>query len=370
MIEVIPLRFPDEIIKIYKFPFKIYKNDPLWVPPLWMDFKKLLSNSNPFFKHSKIKFFMALKEGKEAGSIAYIKDENFIKFHNLNYGHFGFFECVKDLEVSKSLFEAVEKEAKKDNVEGIIGPLNPSTNEICGTLIWGPPEPPFLMMSYNPFYYPKIIEDSGYEKIKDLYAFISPVTDRPVSRLENISKDVYKKYNIKVRNVNLKKFDEELNLIRIIYNEAWEKNWGFVPLEEDEMVFLAHRLKPLCIPELLQVAFVKDEPAGFIMTLPNANEVFIHLKGHMTPIAFLKTLYFSRKISGVRLLTLGVREKFRKMGVDGCLYYESLKNGLKMKFKRAEFSWILEENIITQKAVRLMGGKHYKTYRIYLKKLN
>jgi len=369
LIEIISLKFPEEVKKFYKVPFKIYKNDPLWVPPLWMDFKKLLSIKNPFFKHSKIKLFIALKDKKEAGTIAYIKDENFIKFHNLNYGHFGFFECAEDFEVAKALFERVEEEGKNDKVEAIIGPFNPSTNESCGTLIWGPPEPPFLMMTYNPNYYPKIIEECGYKKIKDLFAFIAPVTDLPLTRLEKISKEVYKKNNIKVRKVNLKNFEEELKIIRIIYNEAWEKNWGFVPLEEEEMVFLAHRLKPLCIPELLQIAFVEDEPAGFIMTLPNVNEVFIHLKGHLTPLSFLKIFYYSKKITGLRLLTLGVREKFRKMGIDGCLYYESLKNGLKMKYKRAEFSWILEDNIITQKAVRLMGGKHYNTYRFYIKKI-
>lgn len=369
MIEIIPLKFPEDLKKFYKVQFGIYKNDPLWVPPLWMDFKKLFSPENPFFKHSRIKGFIALKNNKNAGTILYIKDENFIKFHNLPWGHFGFFEFIKDLEIAKLLLEAVENEAKKDNLKAIIGPLNPSTNESCGTLIWGPPEPPFLMMTYNPQYYPEIIEECGYEKVKDLFAFIAPITDLPLSRLEKLSKETYKKHNIKVRNVDLKNFEKELNIIRIIYNEAWEKNWGFVPLEEEEMEYLAHRLKPLCIPELLQIAFVSDEPAGFIMTLPNVNEVLIHLKGRITPLGLLKIFYYSKKITGLRLLTLGVREKFRKMGVDGCLYYESLKNGLKMKYKRAEFSWILEDNIITQKAVRLMGGKHYKTYRIYIKNL-
>lgn len=370
MIEVVPLEFPKDVKKFYNFAFKIYKEEPLWVPPLWMDYKKLLSPENPFFKHSKIKLFLALKDNLQAGTIAYIKDDNFNKFHNTNLAYFGFFECINDKEVAKALFEAVEKKAKEDNLSSIIGPLNPSTNEICGLLIWGPPEPPFLMMAYNPNYYSKLIEECSYQKIKDLYAFIAPITDFPFVRLEKIAKDVYKKINVKVRSANLKRFDEELKLIRVIYNEAWEKNWGFVPLEEDEMIFLAKRLKPLCIPELLQIAFVDEEPAGFIMTLPNVNEVFIHLKGHLNPMSLLKLFYFSKKISSLRSLTLGVREKFRKMGIDGCLYYESLKNGLKMKYKRAEFSWILEDNIITQKAVRLMGGKHYKTYRIYTKNLN
>lgn len=369
MIEILPLNFPEDLKKFYKIQFKIYKKDPLWVPPLWMDFKKLLNPENPFFNHSKVKGFIALKDKKEAGTILYIKDDNFIKFHDLKYGHFGFFECINDSEVAGELFKAVEKEARQDNLEAIIGPLNPSTNESCGTLIWGPPEPPFLMMPYNLNYYSELIEKCGYIKVKDLYAFIAPVTDLPLKRLEKIAQETYKKYKIKVRKVNLKKFEEELKIIRIIYNEAWEKNWGFVPLELEEMEFLAHRLKPLCIPELLQIAFVEEEPAGFIMTLPNVNEVFIHLKGHLHPLALLKVFYYSKKITGLRLLTLGVREKFRKMGVDGCLYYESLKNGLKMKYKRAEFSWILEDNIITQKAVRLMGGKHYKTYRIYIKNL-
>ncbi len=369
MIDIIPLKFPKDVKRFYKCAFEIYKRDPLFVPPLWMDFKKLLSFDNPFFSHSKISLFLAIKDGKPAGRIAYIRDDNFIKFHNLKYGQFGFFETIEDLEVAKYLLEAVEREGKIDNSDAIIGPLNPSTNESCGLYVWGVPELPFIMMPYNPFYYQKLIEKLGYEKIKDLYAFIAPITDFPFSRIEKLAKEVYKKYNVRTRKVNLKNFEEELKIIRIIYNEAWEKNWGFVPLEEEEMEFLAHRLKELCIPELLQIAFVEEEPAGFIMTLPNINEALVHIKGHLGPISLLKLLYFSKRITSLRLLTLGVREKYRKMGIDGCLYYESLKKGLKMKYKRVEFSWILEENLITQRAVKLMGGKHYKTYRIYIKNL-
>lgn len=367
MIEELSLK---EIKRFFKVPFEIYKGDSLWVCPLWSDFKKILSFKNPFFKHSKIKLFIYKKNGKDVGRIAYIKDENFIKFQNLNFASFGFFESINDEEVSKELFRAVEEEGLKDGIEAIIGPLNPSTNEMCGTLIWGPPEPPFIMMPYNPPYYEDLIINSGYEKAKDLYAFISEITDISLPRLEKISNEVYKKYPVRVRKVNLKNFKEELENIRKIYNKAWEKNWGFVPLEDEEMDFLAHRLKPLCIPELLQIAFYNDEPAGFIMTLPDINEVLIHLKGKITPIGILKILYYSKKIKQLRLLTMGIVEEHRKIGIDACLYYESLKNGLKMKFKRAEFSWILEDNKITQKAVRLMGGRHYKTYRIYIKYLS
>jgi len=271
--------------------------------------------------------------------------------------------------VAGALFSTVEEEARKTGLPKIAGPMNPSTNETCGLLVEGFDSPPNLMMTYNPPWYAALLEAQGYAKAMDLFAYHAPVTAEPLKRLERVARSVYAKGGITVRPINLKKLEDEIQIVRGIYNSAWEKNWGFVPMTEDEMRDMAKHLKQIVIPQIVQIAFVGDDPAGFIMTLPNANEVLIHLKGRLTPVALLKALYWSKKIRSLRIVTMGVKPEYRKMGLDACLYYESLKEGLKLNFTTVEASWILEDNVIMQKAVRLLGGHKYKTYRLYRKEL-
>lgn len=254
-------------------------------------------------------------------------------------------------------------------MERLIGPLNYSTNESCGLLVEGFDSTPYMMMPYTPPYYAEMLEGRGYVKAKDLYAFIASVNDSWIARLERIAHEAYAKAKITIRPVNLKRLADELKIVSSIYNSAWEKNWGFVPMMEAEMEFMAKRLKPVIIPDLLLIAFVDGNPAAFIMNLPNVNEVLKHIRGHLTPWALLKVLYYSRKVATLRLFTMGVKAEYRKMGLDACLYYEGAKAGLRRKFREVEFSWILEDNLIMQKAVRVMGGHKYKTYRIYQKNL-
>jgi hypothetical protein len=355
--------------RFWRVPFDLYRNDPRWVPPLWADYKHLFSPGNPFLKHAVVRPFIAWRDRRAVGTIAYIQDEHHIKFHGEQAGFWGFFECADDPEAARALFERVEAEGRAAGMERLLGPMNPSTNDSCGLLVEGFEEPPVVMMPYNPPRYADLAEANGYAKAKDLYAYTTPMTGKSLGRLERIARMAYAKAPITVRPVNLKRLEEELVPVMDIYNQAWEKNWGFVPLTDEEIRDLAKRLKPLIVPDLVQVAYVDGDPAAFMMTLPDANEALIRIRGRLDPWSLVKLLYWSKRIRGLRLVTLGVKAKYRVMGLDACLYYECLKRGLTMNYDRVEVSWILEDNLIMQKAVKLLDGRRYKTYRIYSKEI-
>jgi len=365
------IRKDEENLKnFFLLPFKIYKGDPYWVPPLISEVKEILGEKNPFWKHAEKVIFTCYKNGEIVGRIVGIIDYNHINFHKEKCGFFGFFEVVNDLDVVKRLFTYVEEWAKEKGMEILRGPMNPSTNDECALLIEGFASPPFLMMTYNPPYYINLIEKCGYKKAKDLYAWLMPVVNGPVERLKRLSEKVKEKFpKLKVREIDLKNFRREVDIVLDIYNSAWEKNWGFVPMTKEEIEHMAKKLKPLVDPGLLQIAFYENDPAGFLMALPDYNQVIKMLNGRLTPIGIIKLLYYAPKIRTCRLLTLGIKEKYRKIGIDVLLYWHSLDYALKKGYKWCEFSWILEDNILTNRAAEMMGGMLYKRYRIYEKEL-
>jgi GNAT superfamily N-acetyltransferase len=225
-------------------------------------------------------------------------------------------------------------------------------------------------MTYNPEYYLKLMDDFGMKKAKDLVAFhLKPSKELP-ERLVRLSQIVKKRRpQLKVRPVNLSNFNQEVKIIKEIYNSAWSKNWGFVPATDEEFDDLAKRLKSLVVPDLVQVAFFDDKPAGFIMTIPNYNEVLIKLGGKLTPFSIIKFLFLKNKIKSARLITLGICKEYRNMGIDAILYLETLKAAFKHGYTEGELSWILEDNDLTIRAAEMMGGRIYKKYRIYEKKI-
>lgn len=356
----------DDFIKLL---WKIYsKKFSNWVPPIKSDLKEILSNNHPFWKHSERMTLFSYNKNEVVGSVTGIIDNNFIRFHNERTAYFGFFECVDDIEVACELFQELFKWLEENEIKKVIGPLNPSTNYECGLVVEGYNSPPKIMMPYNPYYYKKLIENAGFEKAKDLVAFRYTITDEKLERLNRLTKFCKKRNpEITVRTVNLKDFDNEVKKIKEIYESAWEKNWGFVPVSDEEFYWLAKKIKPLIVSDILQIAFFKEEPIGFLMALPDFNEVQIKLNGKINLWNLFKVLFLTKKIKTARLLTLGIKEKYRKIGVDVVLFYNSLIGGLKHNFKEAEFSWILEDNYITINSAINFGGEIYKRYRIYEK---
>ena len=368
--KVIEVKDRAHLAAFIHFPWKVYKYEPNWVAPLVGEEYKLHNfNKHPFWKHAEAKYFLAVDKGQVLGRIAAIYDPNFISFQELNWGYWGFFECIHNQGVANSLFEAAANWLKNKGVEAAIGPMNPSTNYSCGLLVKGFDSPPVVMMTYNPKYYIELIEGYGMEKAKDLWAWIVD-TPRIPERLEKLGNYALKKGGFTIRKVDFSKIDEEIRRIFGIYNKAWEKNWGFVPMTEAEFLHLAKELKMIADKDLVFIAEVDGKPVGFSLALPDVNQALIHIRsGRLFPFGIIKLLYYSKKINRLRVITMGVIEGYRNRGIDIAFYYYTFKEGLKKGYIAAECSWVLEDNVLMNKALEDIGAKMYKIYRIYMMKL-
>ena len=360
------------------FPWSIYKGDPNWVPPLKIAVHDLLNvNKNPFFKHSYMYPVLALDDGKAVGRIVAIIDDNHNKFHKEFTGFFGFFECINDQKVATLLLDSAAKWVKTRGMATLRGPMNPSTNHECGLLVEGFSDPPTVMMTYNPPYYATLLEAWGLAKAKDLMAYDIDgrkvkFSDRLMAHAERLKQSA----NVTFRPVRMKEFDAEVERILEVYNDAWEYNWGFVPMEPDEFRHMAKDMKLIVDPELLLVVEVKGETAAFALTLPDVNQAQIKIKdGKLFPTGLLKLLWFAKgpgkkkTINRCRILTLGIKKKYREMALGPLLYSEYLKRGPSNGYPVGEASWILEDNQAMNKALKNMCGERTKVYRIYDKAL-
>jgi len=356
-----------------RFPWKVYQGNPHWVPPLRNEVESILSEkTNPFFQHAEAACFLARKNGETVGRIAAIVDRNHIQYHNERTGFFGFFECLADCAVARELLDTAAKWLKARDIEIMRGPMNPSTNYECGFLLEGFESPPMVMMTYTPAYYLDYMERCGMTTARNLYAYITVIQDVAAGgRLERLAPAVKARVpGLTLRPANMRQFPREVEAVKEIYNSAWNHNWGFVPMTDAETGALAKRLQPLIVPELMIMAEVNGKPAAFFVAVPDYNQVLGKLNGSLGPVGVAKFLWYSRKISDIRVMAMGVSEEYRKKGIEGLLYLESFKAAVKKGYERAEFSWILEDNVLMQRGCELMGGKLYKKYRIYEKQIS
>jgi len=371
--KIIPVETKQDLTNFIKFPWKVYENDNYWVPPLISEMKTILDeNKNPFWKHSEKQLFLAVGNNgsKILGRIAGVIDRNFIRFQNEKTGFFSFFECINDFEIAESLFEKVEEWLIKKGMKKMLGPTAPSTNDEMGFLFEGFDSSPVLMMPYNPRYYVEFAEKYGLKKAKDLYAYFMDEKSAPRERLERLTRVVCEKNpDLVVRPVDLKRYETEVKHIREIYNNAWEKNWGFVPWTEEEFYAQCERLKSLIVPELVLLAFIKDKPVGMLIAVPDYNFVLKRLNGKLGPVEIIKFLFLRKKIDMVRVMIMGVIKEYRNRGIEAVMYKKVIENGVKLGYKKGEFSWILEDNIMMCRAAEMLGGRVYKKYRVYEKEL-
>lgn len=370
-IEIVPVDDARKLREFIRLPWKIYKGDPYWVPPLIMDMKKLLDKKkHPFFQHSKADFFLARRNGEYVGRIAAILNHNHNNFHNEKIGFFGFFEAINDAEVSAALFETVEHWARTQGLTALRGPANYSMNETCGLLVEGFDASPRIMMTYNPRYYVDLIEGRGFTKAMDLYAWWmhSKVGLNP--KIVRVGEKVLQEEGLVLRNIVMKNFDAEVAAIKKIYNDAWSNNWGFVPMTDAEFDHMAKDLKPVVDPRLVMIVEKNGEPVGFSLSLPDLNEALHKINGRLFPFGLFKVLYHARKIHVVRVITLGVVRKLQTVsGIGAALYMETFRRPVAAGIDSGEFSWTLENNDLINRGMRLLGAKIYKRYRMYDKAL-
>jgi len=339
------------------------------VPPLIVERKGFLDiGKNPFFKHAEVVFYLAKRDGQTVGRIAGIVNHNHIEFHQEKAGFFGLFECVKDYQVAKALLDTVREWLKSKGMEIVRGPANFSSNEEWGFLAEGFDSRPVIMMGYNPPYYLDFMEKYGMIKAKDLYAYFIDESLPTPARVVRMAENIKKRENVKIRNLNMKKFGNEVEGIKQIYNSAWSKNWGFIPMTDEEFDHLAKNLKQIVDPHMIFIAEVDGKPAGFSLALPDFNQVLVRLNGRLFPFGILKLLWHTKiknKIDGVRIITMGVMPEFQKRGIDTVFYVETYNVGVKRGYKWAEMSWVLEDNTLMNRVLKLLGARLYKRYRIY-----
>jgi GNAT superfamily N-acetyltransferase len=369
-IKIIPLsRTARDVRRFLNVSYAIYRNDPHWVAPLLMDLKKVFTNSNPLFEHTEMALWVAARNGQDVGRIAGIIDHHHNRAQKDNAAFFGFFECADDAAVSRPLFEAVFAWARQGGARRVLGPMNPTMNDECGLLVDGFDSPPTFMMTYNPRYYLELVVAEGFRKAKDLLAFHIDFQKCPLDRLARIAGKTRQRHpEITLVPVRRATLSSDMAKVKEVYNAAWQDNWGFIPMTDAEIDFMAKRLKPLLVDGLIWVAEAAGEPVGFMLALPDYNYALQPLRGRLlTPrlLGFLPYLIGWKCPPRCRVFTLGVKEKYRNRGLEALMLTEGFKTGFRIGFKDAEASWILEDNVMMCRLLEAFGGKPYKTYRLF-----
>jgi GNAT superfamily N-acetyltransferase len=374
-LEIRPVVSGRDLNTFLKVPWRIYAEDPHWVPQLLLDQKEFLNpRVHPFYLHGVAEKFIAYRDGAPQGRILVSDDPRYNAEHKSNLGCFGMFESADDPEMAQGLIETASKWLRDRGRTAILGPIDYSTNYTCGLLVEGFHTPPRIMDNHNPTYYPELLESCGLAKVKDLYSwwFLDPknMGDLWRERAERIQR----RGKITIRPFNERDFDAEVQRCNTVYNGAMEHNWGFVSLTEAEFRYMAGRLKQLAEPKMVLLAEVDGYPVGFSITLPDMNEAVLPLNGKLfpygLPINVVRFLWRRRHIKTARMIVLDVLEKYRRRGIAEMLILKTLDYGKNVvHYTGAELGWTLEDNNLVNQAIEAVGAKKYKVFRIYQKSI-
>jgi GNAT superfamily N-acetyltransferase len=370
----------EEFIKV---PWMVYKNDPNWVP--WLFFERLEffdKGKNPFFEHAEADYFIARRDGKPVGTIAAVVNHTHNEFHHENSALFGVFELLEDQEAADALLDAACQWALDKGMDKIFGPISLSVWDELGVLIDGYDSPPVILMPYNPPYYVDFLEAAGFTKAMDLLAYNNNTFERMSpgglpDKLYRVINKVKDRYGLTIRPLNMDDFDNEIERVRTVINNAWVGNWGFVPMSKAQAEQLGEGLKPIIDPRIAFLVEKDGEVVGFSLSLPDVNQV-LHkirpgpgrIRSYIAAGRMLLPMMLKRsKINRIRVALLGVNEEYRARGVDALLYYETGKAAAANNYEWAELSWILESNEAINRPIELFESELYKRYRLYEKPL-
>jgi hypothetical protein len=361
-----------ELRDFVAFPWRLYneREHPQWVPPLRASVYDALDDSkNPFYKDAARELFLAFRDGVPVGRIAAIENRAHNRFHGDRTGFFGFFESVNDQQVADALFDAASSWLAGRGLESMCGPMNPSTNYECGLLVEGFEHRPTFMTAWNPPWYDTLCARAGLTKAKDLLGLWFSIDQKgfaPPEMLERHASRAAEKGRITFRDIDPSKFDREVALCWDIYNNAWERNWGFVPMEHPEFHHMAKDMKLLMYKELSFIAYVDGEPAGFMFALPDYN-VALHRNrgGRLFPLGLVRMLLHKRLAKTARVMALGVKSTFRSRTILSLFTLEIMRRGLALNGDGAEASWLLEDNVLIVKPMRALGATDRMRWRLY-----
>ena len=352
-----------------ELPYTLYRNEPHWVPPLRIAVKELLDKAkHPFYADAETELFLARRDGQVVGRIAAIWNKAHNQFHSEQAGFFGFFDCVNEVAVAEALLTRARQWTTQRGARFLRGPVNPSTNYECGTLIEGFDSDPMIMMVYNPPYYDALLQQVGLRKAKDLFAYLSNANRIEMKKIDRVAEKVLKSTGVTVRPINMKDFDAEVGRVWEVYGAAtgaWAENWGFVPMSRAEFAAMGKEMKMIVKPDLVLIGEIGGRVVGFALALPDVNQAMKPANGNLFPTGLLKILYYQRLIKSVRVLALGVVEEYRASGLAAGFYATLVRNARKLGYGDCEMSWILEDNVLMNRSLEVMGAKRYKTYRIY-----
>jgi GNAT superfamily N-acetyltransferase len=374
-----PVNTLEERKAFLKFPWKVYQNDPYWVPPLFSERLHITDpQKNASFEHIEAQLWTAFRGEELVGTIAAFTNHRHNEYQKENVGFFGFFEVLEDFEAAEALLKTAENWVRDRGHNALRGPAQWSTNDECGLLVDGFNDLPRILMTYNPAYYVDYVERAGFQYARDLWAYQLGVEDFMKftgERLNDLTTRILDRKQITIRNLDMKIYDQEVAKVKLLYNSAWAKNWGFVPMTDAEFGQLADELKAAIDPDLVFIAEKDGKTVGFSITLPDVNQA-LHAAypKPSTPEwwTMLKLIWHwkvARKITWVRVLVLGVIPEYRKLGIDALMYYKSAQAAAKKGMSAGEMSWILDNNDKMNRPIIAMGGEIYKTYRFYEKAL-
>jgi GNAT superfamily N-acetyltransferase len=375
-VSVEPVRTAQERDAFIRLQMDLYRGDANYVPPILAERRDFLdSKKNPFLQHAEIQMYLARRAGELVGRIAAINDPNYNHFHNSDTGFFGMFDVVDDSHVAGELLDAAAGWARRRGMRTLMGPVNLSTNHDCGVLVDGFGVPPAMMMPYNFPYYAQLLESNGFQSAKELWTYDLSTSAAPPEKVVRVAERVRAQPGVRVRPLRMEDLPEEIRRIKQIYNAMLERNWGFVPMSEEEFDLIAARLRPLVRirPELCLIAEVSDEPVAFSLTLPDSNVALRAAGGSLTrfglPLGLARLFWATRSIHRLRVLMLGIKPGYRRRGLDALLYLETLRAARALGYSGGELGWTTEDNDLMNRAIERMGARRYKTYRLYQRAL-
>lgn len=352
-------------------PFRLFPRDafPNWVPPLRVSVRDVLAPSHPFWREASCALFLAKRAGVVVGRIAAIENRAHNRFHGDQTGFFGFFECADDQSVADALFHAAGDWLRRKGLRTMLGPMNPGTNYECGLLVEGFARRPQFMTAWNPPYYDTLCHAAGLTKAQDLLAFwfsVEGANYEPPAYLRRLVEHTQSRGRVTFRDVDMAHYDRDVDLCWEMYNDAWERNWGFVPMTREEFLHSARDMKPLLARGFSFIASVDGTPAGFCLALPDYNETLQHHRsGRLLPFGLLRLLWHRSRWKGLRVFALGVRRSYRARGVLALFAHELMRRGRASGRSGAEASWLLEDNTMIVKPMRAMGATPTMKWRLY-----
>ncbi len=369
-VSVTEVRSRADLDAFVRLPYRLYQGDRNFVPPLERDIRiRLDPKRHPYFEHGEAALFLARRSGTVVGRIAATVNRLHNEFHGETTGFFGFFEAERNPSTAGALFDAAAGWLRPRGQTVLRGPASLSSNDEFGFLHSGEPGPPVLMMPYNPPWYGELCERAGFTKAMDLWAWRMTSAEADSARWERVCTKVMQREGLSVRTLDMRRFRDDVRIIQDLYQDAWSRNWGFVPMTDAEFEFMAKELRPIVVPELCVFVMKDGREVGFALALPDLNRIIINLRGRLFPFGIVRILLGRRKVGSARVITLGVRRALQGHAIDSVLYHHITKNCVAAGMPRGEMSWVLETNTAMNNALDRAGATHYRTYRVYERRI-